>query len=191
MTINAITHMLLEIDKLKSVERKTYVNQGARLENSAEHSWHLAMAAWLIAEHYQLDVCYATLLKMALVHDLGEIDGGDTFLYADEREQAPERERQCVARLTREHAPLLDQVQKLWEKQETGNGPEVKLLKVVDRLLPFMLNIATEGRAWREHGIKRSQVEFAHAFIAEDMPDIHQWIDARIAEASAEGWLAQ
>ncbi|WP_261870205.1 HD family hydrolase [Psychrobacter sp. JCM 18901] len=77
--IDDVTHFLLELDALKRVNRRSYVTQTTRKENSAEHSWHLAMACWSIAELFALDVNHEKLLKMALVHDLGEIDAGDTF----------------------------------------------------------------------------------------------------------------
>ena len=78
--INDVTNFLLELDALKRVNRRSYVTGTTRLENSAEHSWHLAMACWSIAELFKLDVNHERLLKMALIHDLGEVDAGDTFL---------------------------------------------------------------------------------------------------------------
>ena len=93
-----LINYLLALDALKSVNRRNYTTQLSkhtprRLENSAEHSWHLAMACWAVAQHFKLDVNHEKLLKLALVHDLGEIDAGDTFLYADKRSQAHVDER--------------------------------------------------------------------------------------------------
>ena len=88
VNIENVTQFLLELDALKRVNRRSYVTQTDRLENSAEHSWHLAMACWSIAELFELDVNHEKLLKLALVHDLGEIDAGDTFLYAETRSEA-------------------------------------------------------------------------------------------------------
>ncbi|HAM61648.1 MAG TPA: phosphohydrolase, partial [Psychrobacter sp.] len=100
--IEDVTHFLLELDALKRVNRRSYVTNTDRRENSAEHSWHLAMACWSIAELFELDVNHEQLLKMALVHDLGEIDAGDTFLYADTRQDAHIKERDGIARLQSE-----------------------------------------------------------------------------------------
>ena len=97
-----VTHFLLELDALKRVNRRSYVTNTDRRENSAEHSWHLAMACWSIAELFELEVNHEQLLKMALIHDLGEIDAGDTFLYADTRQDAHIKERDGIARLQSE-----------------------------------------------------------------------------------------
>lgn len=185
---------LLAIDALKAVNRRNYISQTTdhtprRLENSAEHSWHLAMACWAVAEHFKLTVSHEKLLKLALVHDLGEIDAGDTFLYDDKRAAAHVDERAGVARLAALSGNPIADLLPLWDEQETGNSPEAKLIKTVDRLLPFMLNTVTQGGAWTDHKVKRSQVEAAQAFIADDFPVIHDWITSKIAHAVRQGWL--
>ena len=185
---------LLALDALKSVNRRNYTTQqnlelSPRLENSAEHSWHLAVACWAVAQHFDLLVNHEKLLKLALVHDLGEIDAGDTFLYDSKRSQAHVDERCGVERLANMAGNPIGELLTLWDEQETGNSPETKLLKVVDRLLPFMLNMVTEGGAWTDHQVKRSQVATAQAFIAHDFPIIHDWITEQIGLAVKNGWL--
>ncbi len=184
-----ITHFLLELDALKRVNRRSYVTNTDRRENSAEHSWHLAMACWSIAELFELDVNHEQLLKMALIHDLGEIDAGDTFLYADTRQDAHIKERDGIARLQSERGNGIADLSKIWEEQETGNSAETQLLKVVDRLLPFLLNLNTEGKTWRELGVTRSQVAGAHAFIQDSFAPIHKWLSHNIDYATQQGWL--
>lgn len=184
-----ITDYFLELDELKCVNRRTYIKGGQRVENSAEHSWHLAMACWSIARSFNLELSEGKLLKLALVHDLGEIDAGDTFLYSSDRESAPRAERQCVKRLEAHAGNGVAELSELWEEQETGNSIEAKLLKAVDRLLPFLHNISSQGKAWREHGIKRSQVVNAHDFILNDFPVLHQWMRAEVNRATEAGWL--
>ncbi len=184
-----VTHFLLELDALKRVNRRSYVTQTTRHENSAEHSWHLAMACWSIAELFALDVNHEKLLKMALVHDLGEIDAGDTFLYADTRTDAHVEERAGIARLQRERGNGISDLSEVWEAQETGSGKESQLLRVVDRLLPFLLNLNTDGKTWIELGVTRSQVVGAHAFIKDSFPPIHDWLSHNIAYATQQGWL--
>ncbi|MGP4789709.1 HD domain-containing protein [Psychrobacter sp. 1Y11] len=189
-----ITHFLLELDALKHVNRRNYITQNDvasefRIENSAEHSWHLAMACWSIAEAFELKVNHEKLLKMALIHDLGEIDAGDTFLYANTRKDAHIKERDGIARLQSERGNGIAELSKIWEEQETGNSAETQLLKVVDRLLPFLLNIKTQGRTWIELGVKRSQVAAAHVFIKDSFPTIHQWMTAQLDYAAEQGWL--
>ena len=187
---------LLALDALKSVNRRNYTTQLSehtprRLENSAEHSWHLAMACWAVAQHFKLDVNHETLLKLALVHDLGEIEAGDTFLYADKRSQAHVDERIGVEKLAAMVGNPVSELLTLWDEQETGHSAESKLLKVVDRLLPFMLNMVTDGGAWTDHQVKRSQVQAAQSFISEDFPEIHDWITEQIAIAVQQGWLIE
>lgn len=187
--IDDVTYFLLELDALKRVNRRSYVTQTTRKENSAEHSWHLAMACWSIAELFALDVNHEKLLKMALVHDLGEIDAGDTFLYADTRTDAHVEERAGIARLQRERGNGISDLSEVWEAQETGSSKESQLLRVVDRLLPFLLNLNTNGKTWIELGVTRSQVTGAHAFIKDSFPPIHDWLSHNIAYATQQGWL--
>ncbi|MBF0659754.1 HD domain-containing protein [Psychrobacter sp. NG25] len=187
--INDVTHFLLELDALKRVNRRSYVTATTRLENSAEHSWHLAMACWSIAEQFKLDVNHEKLLKLALVHDLGEIDAGDTFLYASTRSTAHVEEREGIARLQAERGNGITNLSEVWEEQETGDSKETQLLKVVDRLLPFLLNLNTEGKTWIELGVTRSQVSGAHGFIKDSFPSIHDWLSENIKYATQQGWL--
>lgn len=187
--VNDVTHFLLELDALKRVNRRSYVTHTTRRENSAEHSWHLAMACWSIAELFELDVNHERLLKMALVHDLGEIDAGDTFLFASSRSDAHIEERAGIARLQAERGNGIANLAEIWEEQETGSSKETQLLRVVDRLLPFLLNLNTEGKTWIESDVTRSQVAAALAFIEHSFPVIHDWLTENIAYATQQGWL--
>lgn len=187
--IDDVTHFLLELDALKRVNRRSYVTHTTRYENSAEHSWHLAMACWSIAEQFELDVNHEKLLKLALVHDLGEIDAGDTFLFASSRSEAHIEEREGIARLQAERGNGIAKLSAIWEAQETGNSKETQLLKVVDRLLPFLLNLNTEGKTWVDAKVTRSQVAGALAFIKDSFPPIHDWLSKNIDYATQQGWL--
>ncbi|MFW2177449.1 MULTISPECIES: HD domain-containing protein [unclassified Moraxella] len=196
--MQTIIHYLLAIDALKNVNRRNYITPHPstgeqRLENSAEHSWHLAMACWAFNAYFKLGLNQEKLLKMALVHDLGEIDAGDTFLYADNRATAHVGERMGVVRLAnlagQVAPPLQDELLNLWDEQEVGDSQETKLLKAIDRILPFMLNMVSQGGAWRDHAVKRSQVVKAQAFIEQDFPSIHAWITEQIDVAVVSGWL--
>lgn len=187
--ISAITDYFLELDALKLINRRTYIDGGLRVENSAEHSWHLAMACWSIARSFAIDVSEEKLLKLALVHDLGEIDAGDTFLYSKDRHTAHTAERECVKRLENHSGNSISELSALWEEQENGECIETKLLKTVDRLLPFLHNISSNGKTWKELKIKKSQVLMAHAFIANDYPEIHSWILDKIQFGVKKGWL--
>ncbi|MGD8176543.1 HD domain-containing protein [Marinimicrobium sp. ARAG 43.8] len=189
--VSAFAHYLSELDALKTVNRRSYIQGGTRLENSAEHSWHLAMACWTLSEFLDDDYDMEALLKMALVHDVGEVDAGDTFLYSAARKDAAGPERECVLRFGEHPGNPAHDFVPLWDEQETGTGKETRLLKVVDRLLPFMLNVNSQGRAWIENGVAKSQVLAAHAFIADEIPALHRWMANRVEEAVANGWLKE
>lgn len=189
INIDDATHFLLELDALKRVNRRSYVTGTTRLENSAEHSWHLAMACWSIAELFELDVNHEKLLKMALIHDLGEVDAGDTFLYAHSRDDAHVKEREGIARLQSERGNGIAHLSAIWEEQETGSSKEAELLRVVDRLLPFLLNLNTGGKTWIEHDVTRSQVTGVLGFIKDSFPSIHDWLLRQIDYATEQGWL--
>ncbi|KMT65778.1 HD domain-containing protein [Catenovulum maritimum] len=187
--MQSVVDYFVELDHLKLVNRKTYVNDQSRVENSAEHSWHLAMACWNLAEYFELELDHAKLLKLALVHDLGEIDAGDTFLYSDKRQQADKAEREGVERLANHEGNKVKDIVSLWDEQEYGDSKETQLLKAADRLLPLMMNIHTKGRAWKELSVKKSQVLKAHDFIQYTFPPIHDWIKTQAELAVAQGWL--
>ena len=185
----SIAQFLIEIDALKLVERRTYISGGERRENSGEHSWHVALAAWSLAAYLARDVSMERLLKLALIHDLGEIGAGDTFLYSAGRDKGATAERDCVSGIATRYMALIPDLAELWEEQERGESPEARLLKIADRFLPFLHNITSEGRAWREHGIARSQVLNAHAFIAVDAPELYAWMAGQLDDAVTRGWL--
>ncbi|MBU4002537.1 MAG: HD domain-containing protein [Proteobacteria bacterium] len=187
--ITQLTDFLLQFDALKSVNRRTYINRGERVENSAEHSWHLAIACWAFAEQFHGDFDILKLIKLAMVHDLGEMEVGDTFLYSTNRNDAHVEERKCVEKLASHSGNPIGNLTALWEEQEAGETKEAKLLKVIDRLLPFLHNMSSEGLAWRDHGIHKSQVLNMHRFIEHENPEIYQWFITKVEYAVHQGWL--
>ncbi|MGL1933237.1 MAG: HD domain-containing protein [Desulfotalea sp.] len=188
-SLTDVAEYFIALDALKLVNRRTYIDGGTRIENSAEHSWHLAMACWSISRSLDIDLSEEKLLKFALIHDLGEIDAGDTFLYSTHRNNAHEAERVCVKRLENHNGNAIAELSELWEEQETGSSIETKLLKTVDRLLPFLHNIYSSGKTWQELEIRKSQVLKAHSFIENDFPVIHSWMLGEIEIAVQNGWL--
>lgn len=187
--ISNISNFLLQLDALKLVQRKTYICGGDRLENSAEHSWHLAIACWAFAEILPNSYDVGKLIQLAILHDLGEIEAGDTFLYSSGRNDAHIEERQCVKRLAEHKGNSICNLLALWEEQETGSSKEAKLLKVVDRLLPFLHNMHSEGRSWKEHSVHKNQVLAMHQFIEHENPEIYAWFLQQLDHAVAQGWL--
>ena len=151
---------ILEVDKLKKIGRQTYLSDASRKENDAEHSWHLALMAVLLAEHSNEDIDILKVITMVLIHDLVEIDAGDTYAY-DEVGKASQRKREEAAAdrifniLPEDQARYM---RNLWEEFEAQETSEAKFARTLDNAQPVMLNDATDGLAWREHEVKLNQV---------------------------------
>jgi putative hydrolase of HD superfamily len=148
---------ILETEKLKQVFRQTLLLGDRRPENDAEHSWHLSLMAVLLVEHASAMVDLLKVLKMLLIHDVVEIDAGDTFAYDEVANlDKEEREQKAADRLF----GLLptDQagaMRALWDEFELRQSPEARYAAALDRLQPLLLNFHGEGAAWRRHGVKR------------------------------------
>ena len=151
---------LLEADKLKFITRQTYLSDGKRKENDGEHSWHLALMAVLLSEYSNEKIDLVKVITMVLIHDMVEIDAGDTYAYDAVGNQS-KREREVKAADRIFNILPQDQAEKfrqLWEEFEAYETPEAKFAHVCDNVQPRMLNDATDGLAWREHDVKKSQV---------------------------------
>ena len=187
--ISKISDFLLQLDALKSVNRRSYINGGERVENSAEHSWHLAMACWAFAELLQDNYDVPKLIKLALLHDIGEIEAGDTFLYSKNRSSAHIEERKGVEKIASHSGNSIGEIVELWDEQEAGESKEARLLKVIDRLLPFLHSMTSEGRTWQDNNIHKAQVLKMHQFIEHESPEIYEWFLSKIEYAVGQGWL--
>ena len=160
---------LLEVDKLKFINRQTYLSDGKRKENDAEHSWHLALAAVLLKEHMAEDVDLGRVMTMVLIHDLVEIDAGDTYAY-DMEGAATKREREVKA--AKRIFGILPEDQgiyfrELWDEFEEYETADAKYAHLLDNFQPLLLNDASEGKSWEEHGVHKSQVCRRNARIPE------------------------
>ena len=151
---------IIEVDKLKDIIRQTNLTNGERKENDAEHSWHLALMAVFLSEYSKEPVDVLQVIKMVLIHDLVEIDAGDTYLY-DEAGNGTKaaREQKAADRifniLPEDQA---EELFELWREFEERTTPESKFANTLDRIQPVLLNDATEGRAWREHDVSIDQI---------------------------------
>ena len=150
---------IMEADKVKNIFRQTYLADGKRKENDAEHSWHLALMAVLLQEHMKEKADLAKVMTMVLIHDLVEIDAGDTYAY-DEKGARTKREREVKA--AERIFGLLpgDQgayFRELWEEFEAYQTPEAKFAHLLDNFQPLLLNDASGGKSWKEHGVHRAQ----------------------------------
>ncbi|EGQ7838615.1 TPA: HD domain-containing protein [Vibrio parahaemolyticus] len=184
--------LLIELDKLKSVLRRTRVKSAeGRLENSGEHSWHVALMAVLMEEHANAPVDICRVMKMLLIHDVVEIDAGDTFVYdtAATKEQA-EKEIKAAERLfgmlpTDQGQELLA----LWLEFEAAQSDDAKYAKALDRLIPMLLNYHTNGQSWKENSVTREQALTINKRIEFGSVTLWNKVKELIEEATEKGWL--
>jgi putative hydrolase of HD superfamily len=182
---------IYEIDALKQELRQALLADGSRRENSAEHSWHLAMMALVLGEHASEEVDLSQVLRMVLVHDIVECDAGDTFVYSRAGSSDwQERERQAAERIFGLlPAEQGSELRALWEEYEAQATPEARFARSLDRLMPLMHNYHTQGRAWREHGVTRDQVLGVNSCIAAGSSTLWDHAHSLIEDAVARGYL--
>jgi putative hydrolase of HD superfamily len=149
-----------EIDKEKFIGRQTYLTDGVRKENDAEHAWHMALMTILLSEYANEEIDVLKTVTMLLLHDIVEIDAGDTYAY-DEGAKATQRQREEAAANRIFGILPEDQGNKLramWEEFEACETPEARFARTMDNVQPVMLNAATDGKAWEEHGVHLEQI---------------------------------
>lgn len=151
---------IIEVDKLKNIIRQTNLTNGERKENDAEHSWHLALMAVFLSEYAKEPVDVLQVIKMVLIHDLVEIDAGDTYLYDEAGNGTKAAREQKAAERIFNILPgdQAEELFQLWQEFEDRKTPESKFANTLDRIQPVLLNDATEGRAWREHNVCIDQI---------------------------------
>ena len=182
---------ILEIDKLKTVLRRSRISDGSRRENSAEHSWHVALAAAAVAEHAEGPIDVAKVVRMLLVHDIVEVDAGDTFCY-DAALQETRHEREVAAAERLFGILPEDQAREfraLWDEFEARETPEARFAAALDRVQPVLLNYHTSGAAWREHGVTYEQVVERNKHIEAGSPLVWRYVKSIIDDAAEKGWL--
>lgn len=184
---------IVEVDRLKEIFRQTLLIGSRRPENDAEHSWHLCLIAIVLVEHAaDPSVDILRVLKMLIVHDLVEIDAGDTFAY-DTARMADQHEREmCAADRIFGLLPpeQRDEMRALWDEFEEKRTPEAKFATAVDRFQPMLLNVRTQGAAWRRHGVTYDRVAARNRHIAEGSPALWTFASEMIADAVKRGDLA-
>ena len=183
---------VLEADRLKTVRRQSRITDGSRRENSAEHSWHLAVMALALAGHAPPGTDLGRVLAMLVVHDMVEIDAGDLFVYADSAALArqEEAERAAADRIfALLPAPGAVEVRALWDEFEERRTPEARFARALDRLQPMLLNMRTGGGTWVAHGITQEQVLAKVALIEDGSPSLGRYAREMIAAAVERGFL--
>lgn len=181
---------LQEIDKLKQIERKTLTHTGDRYENSAEHSWHLALAVLVLHPHANIKNFDAfKAIKMALLHDIVEIDAGDTIIYGDNSQKA-EKEMAAAQRIFGILPSGTESLKDLWEEFELKESAEAKFVGALDRFLPILSNYLNDGHSWQEHKVYYEQVvEKNKAPILAGFPDLWILTQKMLEETIAKGNL--
>src|SRR5262245_21602456 len=179
---------ILEVDKLKTILRRTYLLNADRAENTAEHSWHLAIMAIVLAEHANEAVDVARVVKMVLIHDIVEIDAGDTYFYDAAAEvDKHQRERAAADRLFSILPPdQREELRELWEEFEAGQSSEARFALALDRFIPQLHNYYTQGRSWQEHGVTAERVIERNASIAEGSSRLWECARSLLEDAVAK-----
>ncbi|EGG79379.1 hypothetical protein HMPREF9477_00347 [Lachnospiraceae bacterium 2_1_46FAA] len=154
------TQFIVEVDKVKNIFRQTYLSDGERKENDAEHSWHLALSAILLKEYVSEEVDLLKVITMVLIHDLVEIDAGDTYAYdsagaKDKREREEKAADRIFSILPTEQGQYF---RELWEEFEEYETEEAKYAHLLDNFQPMLLNDAAKGKSWSEHQVKKQQI---------------------------------
>lgn len=190
--MQAIIDFIREVDRLKGVERRTKPLGLQRYENSAEHSWQLAVMVLSLSRFAAEPIDVLRTVKMLLLHDIGEIDTGDTIVYATAiREEKKKEEQAAVERicgmLPKE---LSDEFLALWLEFEAAETPEAKFAHAMDRTVPIILNLANNGQSWRENGIQYEQVIQRNGPAAEaGCPALWAYLKQKLNEAQKAGWF--
>ncbi len=185
---------ILEADKLKNTLRQTLLVDRSRHENSAEHSWHIALTVLVLSEYARdkaIDVL--RVVEMLLIHDLVEIDAGDTYCYDDQgRQNQAQREKEAADRIFN----ILPEDQarsfrKLWDEFEVRDTAESRLANALDRLQPFLFNYFTKGQSWQEHDVKSSQVISRMQPVEDGSSFLWKYVSALLDDAVNKGYLSK
>lgn len=185
---------LVEVDKMKSVYRRTILIDKTRRESDAEHSWHFALMAMLLAEYADPEkVDCARVIRMALVYDLIVIYAGDTFAYdvqgnQDKRQRETEAADKLFALLPEDQAA---EIRALWEEFDAMETPDAQYAAAIDRLQPFLNNYLTQGHTWGLGGVKSAQVYERMDPIRVALPEVWPFVDKMIQESIEKGYLEE
>lgn len=180
-----------EIDKLKYIQRRTRLFNSDRNENDAEHSWHLALMAIVLAEHANEPVDLLKVVKMLLVHDLVEIDAGDTFIYDTQKEHTNTDEERLAAQRIFGMLPeaQAEELTNIWEEFEASNTAEAKFARAMDRLEPLLQNSSNQGGTWKEFDVPYSKVYQKKKVIKDGAATIWDYAENLLNENVAKGIL--
>jgi putative hydrolase of HD superfamily len=184
-------NFIKEIDKLKYIQRKTKLFNSDRNENDAEHSWHLAMMTVVLVQHADFEIDVLRVLKMVLIHDIVEIDAGDTFIYDTAKNHSNADEERIAANRIFGMLPKAqaEEFISIWEEFEMGETNEAKFAKSMDRLEPLLQNTSNNGGTWAEFNVSYDQVYQKKKAIKEGSSSIWNYAENLINESVVKGIL--
>ncbi|MBO7473441.1 MAG: HD domain-containing protein [Ruminococcus sp.] len=182
---------MLELDKMKNLYRQTYVLHENRKENDAEHSWHLAVMTFLLSEYANCQIDVTKVMKMVLIHDVVEIDAGDTYCYDTEGNKSKAEREEKAARRIFGMLPedQCSEFYELWLEFEDSHTKEARFAALLDRLQPLLLNYTRKGISWQEHGIRKEQVLKRNEEYFAESDRIAELIASILDDATEKGWL--
>lgn len=189
--VTQILDFMVEIEKLKGVLRKSRPVGLKRHENSGEHSWHVCISALMLKDYADENINIDRVIKMLLIHDLGEIDAGDKIVYESETAEQKNKEWKGVKRVldmlpNRQGEEYLA----LWEEFELGESADAKYAKAIDRIPPLLHNINDDGYGWKEHNIPKEKVlNFNQQRISAGGEKIWEGVEAKLQQAIVDGIL--
>ncbi|PSU27186.1 phosphohydrolase [Photobacterium phosphoreum] len=189
--IKGILEFMVEIEKLKSVSRQTKPVGLSRYENSAEHSWHVCLSALMLKDYANETIDITRVMKMLLIHDLGEIDAGDTIIYSSETNENKLKEQNCIARLFKSLPNTIsDEYIQLWVEFEKGESSDAIFAKAIDRVPPLLHNIHGDGHSWKKHNISKDKVlTFNGERISKGSEKLWHELEVQLEEAVESGLL--
>jgi 5'-deoxynucleotidase YfbR-like HD superfamily hydrolase len=182
---------ILELDKLKSVMRRSILVNGERFENSAEHSWHVSVLAIIVAEHSEGEIDLQRVLKMLLLHDVVEIDAGDTYFFdtkgnSDKAERETKAAQRIFGLLPGDQAV---EFREAWEEHEAGQTSEAIFARALDRFIPLLHNYHTQGKSWQEHQVRLEQVMTLKEPIEKGSKSLWAYASKLIQSSVEKGYL--
>lgn len=188
--IRQILDFIVEIEKLKDVYRKTRPVGLDRYENSAEHSWHVCLSALMLKDYANDEIDIDRVIKMLLIHDLGEIDAGDTIIYKSENQAIKDEETAGIKRVL-DILPegKAEEYMSLWHEFEAGETPDSKYAKAIDRVPPLLHNLHGNGHSWRKHNISKEQVFSVNKRIAKGSEKLWEVLEQELENAVEKGVL--
>ncbi len=180
---------VLEVDKLKSIIRQNFIADGSRKETDTDHSWHLAIMCFLLEEYANEDIDVLKTMKMVLIHDIIEIDAGDTYAYDVEANKEKKQKELLAAERIFNILPE-DQASKmrvLWDEFEEGKTAEAKFANALDKVQPAILNDVSGGKSWREHEVEVSQIIKRNEFTADGSKVLWEYVEEILEKNIANG----